>query len=374
MVGNVRDALWAAAFIGDFVAGERPTLFKRLGGSPEVTQHVADESGRRPVPFDLYVTPSRSSAPRPALLVTHGFAHEGAHDPRLEALCRRLARLGWIVMTPEFSQMKRYQLGLDDTDDLETALLALTRRPDVDPAHIGVVAFSFGAAPVLIGLAREPVRARVRFALIFGGYFDLKNALKYVLTGAYDCEGHCGRVDLPTHNDDRWKFLRGNVHLLPESPTRERYLEMLDAKVADPSHIADIQTFSEAEQTLFRLMGNRDPDRFEAFYGEAAAYVDAWIRALSPCHVAGGITTRLVIVHSVTDAKTHFTESLAMGRRLPNAPPPRVAILKTFSHVNLKLNWRSLSSLTGEIIPGMRQLWGVGLSLVKECSTRGGCD
>ena len=35
--------------------------------------------------------------------------------------------------------------------------------------------------------------------------------------------GHCGRVDLPTHNDDRWKFLRGNVDVLPESPTRERY-------------------------------------------------------------------------------------------------------------------------------------------------------
>ena len=107
MFDTVRDALWAAAFIRDFVAGERPTLFKRLGGEPQVTQHTTDEPGRRPVPFDLYMTPSRSSAARPALVVAHGFAHEGAHDPRLEALCRRLARLGWIVMTPEFAQMKR---------------------------------------------------------------------------------------------------------------------------------------------------------------------------------------------------------------------------------------------------------------------------
>lgn len=369
MFGTVRDALWAAAFIHDVVAGERPTLFKRLGGEPQVSRHITDDPGRRPVPFDLYVTPSRSTAPRPALVVTHGFAHEGAHDPRLESLCRRLARLGWIVMTPEFPQMSRYQLGLDDTDDFETALCALTRRPDVDAAHVGVLAFSFGAAPVLIGLTREPIRARTSFALIFGGYFDLRKTMKYVLTGAYDNEGHRGRVALPAHNDDRWKFLKGNVHLIPASPTREHYLAMLDAKIAAPSHAIDIGVFSEAEQRLFRLMDNREPERFDALYEEAAPYVDAWVRAMSPCYSAEGITTRLVIVHSVTDPKTHFTESLAMSRHVPNAPPPRVAITNTFSHVDIRLNWRSLRTLTADVIPGVRQLWGVGLRLVRERST-----
>lgn len=371
MFDTVRDALWAAAFIGDFVAGERPTLFKRLGGEPRVSHHITGEPGRRPVPFDLYVTRPRSTAQRPALVVAHGFAHEGAHDPRLEALCRRLARLGWIVMTPEFPQMKRYQLGLDDTDDLETALRALTRRPDVDGAHVGLIAFSFGAAPVLIGLTREPVRARTSFALIFGGYFDLKKTMKYVLTGAYDNEGHRGRVALPAHNDDRWKFLKGNVHLIPASPTRARYLAMLDAKIAAPSHPADIGVFSDAEQTLFRLMDNRDPERFGALYEEAAPYVDAWVQTMSPCYWAEGITTPLVIVHSVTDPKTHFTESLAMSRHMPKAPPPRVAIMNAFSHVDLRLNWRSLRALTAEVIPGVRQLWGVGLRLVRERSTSG---
>ena len=367
MFSTLRDSLWAAAFIRDFIAGERPTWFKRLGGTPVVSTHVTDEPGRRPVPYDLYITPSRSSAPRPALIVTHGFAHEGAHDPRLEALCRRLARLGWIVMTPEFPQMKRYEVGLNDTDDLETSLIALARRPDIDPAHVGVLAFSFGAAPMLIGLAREPIRSRVSFGLVFGGYFDLKKTMKYVLTGAYDSEGHLGRVALATHNDDRWKFLGGNIHLVPPSPTRDRFLALVNSLEGHLPANADISPFSVPEQALFRLMDNRDPDQFDTVYNTAAPYIDAWVQAVSPSSVADAITTRLVIVHSQTDQKTHFTESLAMASQMTNAST-RVEILNTFAHVDLKLNLRSVRSIASEVIPGMRQLWGVGMRLVREQS------
>lgn len=366
MFSALRDSLWAAAFIRDFIAGERPTLFKRLGGTPVVTQHVTSEPGRRTVPFDLYVTPSRSHTRRPALIVTHGFAHEGAHDPRLEALCRRLARLGWIVMTPEFAQMKRFQLGLDDTEDLETSLLALRRRDDVDPAHIGVLAFSFGAAPMLIGLSRDPVRSLVSFGLVFGGYFDLRTTMKYVLTGAYDNEGHSGRVALPDHNDDRWRFLAGNVNLIPESVTRHRFIALVDAQCGHVPSTASIDEFTGPEQALFRLIDNREPDRFDDLYRAAAPYIDTWVRAVSPCYTADGIVTRLVIVHSETDQKTHFTESLAMAHGVRNAPPPRLAIVNTFAHVDLKLNLRSWRSLRDEVIPGLRQLWSVGLSLVRE--------
>lgn len=363
---SVRETLWAAAFLRDFAAGERPTLFKRLGGEPRVTHHVAEEHGRRPVPFDLYRTDERTR--RPALIVTHGFTHQGAGDPRLQALCRRLARLGWVVMTPAFPQMQRYRLGLDDTDDLETALLALTRRDDVDPSGVGLLAFSFGAAPALIGLTREAVRARTSFALVFGGYFDLKRTMKYVFTGAYDAEGHRGRATHPTHNDDRWKFLRGNLHLVPDSPTREPFAAMLDAKIANAAHVGDPSLFSEAEQALYHLIDNRDPDRFDALYHEAAPYVDGWVRMMSPCRYADRVTTRLVIVHSVTDHKTHFSESLAMSRGLPHAPPPQVAIVNAFAHVDLHVRWRSFRALTSEVLPGICQLLDVGRCLVREQS------
>lgn len=362
----LRDAFWTAAFLRDFVAGERPTLFKRLTGQPVVTSHVTAEPGRRPVAYDLYVVPSRRRTPQPALIVAHGFTHEGARDPRLQALCLRLARLGWLVMAPQFPQMRRYQLGLEDTDDLETALCALTRRSDVGGGRAGVLAFSFGVAPVLIGLARESIRARASFALMFGGCFDLRHAMKYALTGAYDQAGLSGRLPLRAEGDDRWKFLKGNVQLIPDSPTRDQFLRMLDARIADPSTPVDPTPYSQAERVLFELMDNRDPARFESLYGAASPYLGDWIGALSPATIAAQITTPMVIVHSDTDHRTHHSESLALSRAMPAAPPPLLAIVNLFSHVDVSFRWRSLTSFRRDVLPSAKLMWAVVWRLVTE--------
>ena len=360
------DAVWTAAFLRDFVAGERPTLFKRLTGQPVVTSHVTAERDRRPVAYDLYVVPRRQRALQPALIVAHGFTPGGARDPRLQALCMRLARLGWLVMAPQFPQMRRYQLGLDDTDDLQTALCTLTRRPDVAGGRVGILAFSFGVAPVLVGLTRESIRARTSFALVFGGCFDLKHAMKYALTGAYDQAGLSGHLPLQADEDDRWKFLKGNLHLIPDSPTRDQFLGMLDARIADASTPVDPARYSEAERVLFELMDNRDAARFDALYRAASPYLDAWIGALSPCTVAARITTPMVIVHSDSDHRTHHSESVALSRAMPGAPPPLLAIVNLFSHVDLSFRWRALASFRREVLPSARLMWAVVLRLVRE--------
>lgn len=366
MLSAARDALWAAGFIRDFAAGDRPTWFKRFGGVPRVSLHVASHTGRRDVEYRLYATATTSGAPRPALIVAHGFTHEGAADPRLVALCGRLARLGWIVVSPEFHGMRRYRLALDDSDDFETVVSSLADHPDIDPTRIGLMGFSFGAGPLLIALTRRGIRDRARFALIFGGYFDLRRTMKYVLTGAYDHGGLRGRVRHTGQNDDRWKFLGGNVHLLPPSATRSAYVGMVEARIGNPSCPVDLDHVSEPERALFELMGNRDPESFDRLYERAAPSIDEWVRVMSPCGYAAEITTPLVIVHSETDPKTHFTESLAMSRGLPHAPPPQVAIVNTFSHVDLRVGWRSIHRLRSEVLPGMGRLWRVGQRLVRE--------
>jgi dienelactone hydrolase len=360
MIQAWRDAFWTAAFLRDLVAGEKRTLFKRFGGEPVVTRHVAQPGGRRPVSFDRYLVPTPDGADRPALVVTHGFTHEGARDPRLQALCRRLARLGWAVVVPEFPQMRQYRLGLDDTDDLETVILALERMSGI-VTPCGILAFSFGAAPVLIALTREAVRRRTAFALVFGGCFDLRHATRYVLTGAYDLAGLSGAVLTPTERDDRWKFLKGNTHLLPDSPTRVEFVRALDARIADPACRVDPSAFSEAERAFFALVANRDPARFEALFAPVEPMMARWIRTLSPKGVAARITTPLVIVHSRTDQKTHYSESVALSRAAPGTA--LLAIVNTFAHVEVSLRWSSPVTLFRDLLPGLRRMWAVARAL-----------
>ena len=358
----MRDALrrgWhAAAFVYDLAAGERDTWVKRAAGPVEVTS-TSLRGPRRAIPCDLYRAVADDANARPLLVVTHGFTHEGHADRRLQALCRRLARLGFLVAAPEFDEMRQYRLGLDDTADLEAVVGALRTRPDADPGRVGVMAFSFGAVPALIGLARPPLRHQVQFAVVFGGCFDLKQAFRYVLTGAYDGFGHRGRRMPPTEGDDRWKFLRGNLRMIPPSNTSPVLAAAAAARVADPSAPVDIAACTAEEQAAWALIENRDPDRYEALYDAAGAHVHAWFDRLSPVHTADGIRARLFLVHSFTDQKTPFVESIAMSRGVPHAPPPTLTLLNAFAHVDLRLNWRSLPSLLRDGLPGLVAVWRI---------------
>ena len=82
--------------------------------------------------------------------------------------------------------------------------------------------------------------------------------------------------------------------------------------------------------------------------------------------MASQITTPLVIIHSVADRKTHYSESLALSRAVTNAPPPVLAIVHVFSHVEISLRGLSFASLAREILPSLRLMWTVAVRLVTE--------
>lgn len=352
----LRRAWRAAAFVYDLAAGDGDTWVKRAAGPVAETSFTV-VSGGRPVRCDRYATAETPGDSRPCLVVTHGFTHLGADDPRLQALCRRLARAGFVAVAPALDEMRQYRLGLGDQADLEAVVVALAGDGGVDASRVGVMAFSFGSAPTLIGLAQPILRDRVAFAVIFGGYFDLRRTFKYVLTGAYEGFGYAGRVPPPETGDDRWKFLHGNLSMIPPSPTSSVIAAIAARRIADPRAPVDLSACSAEERAAFALIENRDPDRYDALYDATGPLVDRWIRRLSPVFTADAIRTPLILVHSFTDQKTPFIESIAMSRGVPQAPPPRLTLLNAFAHVDLRLDWRSLSSLWRDGLPGLVAVW-----------------
>lgn len=361
---RLRHGWRAAAFTLELVAGDRARWVTGPQERVEVTAHTLTHHGRV-VTYECYAVPDRRGGRHPAIVVTHGFTHEGAADPRLQALCRRLARAGFVVVAPEFDEMRQYRLGTGDQADLEAVVASLGAHPAIDAARVGVMAFSFGAGPTLIGLAQPPLRDSVTFAVVFGGYFDLRRTFRYVLTGAYDGFGHYGRLPVPTRGDDRWKFLRGNLSMIPPSPTSHVLEAAAVARVADPAAAVDVGGCSEAERAAFALIENRDPDRFDALYAAAAPFIDAWVQRLSPVHTAHTIRAELILVHSYTDQKTPFIESIAMSRGVPAAAPPSLTLLNAFAHVDLRLNWRSLTSLVRDGLPGLLAVWRIVMDVMR---------
>ena len=267
-------------------------------------------------------------------------------------------------MAPDLQQMKHYQLGFQDADALTACLAYLRQHPQIDSTRIGVIAPSFGAGPVLIAISRPKVRDQVQFGLIFGGYYDLKRTLVYTLTGAYDAEGEAGLIDPSKNRHNRWKFLRGNAHLLPLSSSREQFLQLVEAKRKDPG--LDIRPvlldLDPAERRTLAFMDNEDPAQFDSLFATIPGEFHAWIDTLSLRHYAADITAPLLIVHSRGDNKVHFSESLTLARHLPNAHPPLIVGL--FSHVDLKLEWSSFGVLWNQVLPGLGELWSLAHRLL----------
>ncbi|HVY58832.1 MAG TPA: alpha/beta fold hydrolase [Xanthobacteraceae bacterium] len=99
----------------------------------------------------LHVPDGRASERLPAFLVLHGFI--GSKDEsHAEIQARMLEDFGYAALRFDFrgcgdSEGRRgYVLCMDQVADTRNALTWLAQRPEIDPARIGVIGHSFGAA------------------------------------------------------------------------------------------------------------------------------------------------------------------------------------------------------------------------------------
>ena len=361
----VRTTLWTSLLLSDFLAGESPSLFKFLSRAPHTSQDsLATPDG--PVPFALYRPPGQD--PAAGLILVHGFAHRGKQDPRIDRQARRLARAGFVVMAPDLEAMKSYKLSFADARALTACMAHLRAVPQVDSARIGLIAPSFAAGPALIALSRAP--APLRFALVFGGYYDLRRTLHYTLTGAYTADGQAGRIDPGPNRRNRWKFLAGNLDLLPASPSRAELALFLQQQIAQPERpvLPHLDRFAAAEQNMVRFMANEEPALFDSLYATVPAPVRAWVDTLSLHHYSAAIQTPLLLVHSTGDGKVPYTESLALSRALPQSPASRLYIVDLFAHVDLAMRWDSLATVWNHTLPGLGRLWLLVYDLVRHAA------
>ena len=350
----VRSSVWTTLMLSDFLAGESASLFKWLSPAPETSRDtLAALDG--PVAFDLYSPPQ--GEPGAGLILVHGFAHRGNQDPRIREHAGRLARAGFAVLAPDLQDMKTYRLGLADARSLEACIAHLRGLPQVDSARVGLLAPSFAAGPALIALSRTP--CPLRFALIVGGYCDLRETLRYTLTGAYGESGE-QRLQGPARNRrSRWKFLAGNLDHLPPSPSRSELRHFLkqqarDPRIPDEPHLA---RFTPDERALVRFIANEDPDHFDSLYAAVPAPMRAWVDTLSLHHYSAAIRTPLLLVHSTTDGKVPYTESLRLSRSLPRGTSSRLYIIDLLAHVDLSLRLDSLAALWSHTLPGLGRMW-----------------
>lgn len=115
---------------------------------------------------------------RRAFLIAPGLHYAGADDPRMDRFCRILADAGHVVVSPYLPDYLALTPNAGAKRDFERAFLAMSRWSSRKPV---VFSISFGSLLAFAVAAKYP--ARVERLVIFGGYADFREMMRFCLTG-----------------------------------------------------------------------------------------------------------------------------------------------------------------------------------------------
>ena len=136
--------------------------------------------------------------------------------------------------------------------------------------------------------------------------------------------------------------------ILPPSPGTRALcdeLRRVDPASLDPAGPFVDRSYSELGDeatSVFALLTNRDPNRFDDLYAALPEHVRTTVTALSPVHAATGLRAPVEIVTAPRDRYFPVAESRALVAATPRA---RLTVTSLLAHATPRLDPRYLAEL-----------------------------
>ena len=337
----------------------------RLRASP-VVETVSFPFGDRRIVADLY-RPS-TSGPSPGIVLCHGVAAGGRSDYRLVNFADALSRAGYVALVPEFENLKRFRVRPTDIDEFVAAFEYLETVPSVDRERIGLFGLSYAGGLALLAAARPEIADRVHFCFCLGGYYDLRNVVTYMTTGAYR-DGNAW-AHLEPRNSGRWAFLLNSSDLIEHAGDRAVLERIARRKLDDPAAPIDElrgDLGPEGEKAL-ALLTNTDPERSGALIDTMSPRVREYFEVLSPRARVARVRAHLILAHGRDDDLIPYTETLLVFEHATGAASVHCTLLESFEHVDLRLDG---GRGPGETVATLREIARL-ISVTYDLMARGG--
>jgi len=329
-----------------------------ISRAPEIHEVTFKSSSGRIIEASLYTVPG--SGKKPGTIIYCPLATLGKRDPYIERIAAGLARSGIVTLVP-FPKKPPALPPLDEKDalDVQASFQYLSGHPEVLSSEIGLIGVSYGNCPVIRAAASRQLSGRVKYILSMGGYYDLKNVIKFAVTGTFE-----------------YKHLTG--HQEPRPYVRTVLLETLkkgagDKQVRDflEKHGRNIfgtenslipSEISVDAAGLIELLMARDGKDFDKKFEKLPEKVHRRFALLSPYPILKNLHTRVLILHSKDDPYIPYTESLRLYNALPEDTPSKLVLIDIFEHTVPKpLTSRNIVS---HYIPALINLIGIAYHIV----------
>jgi pimeloyl-ACP methyl ester carboxylesterase len=276
------------------------------------------------IPVDVYGSPKSDSA----MMIIHGVNPTGKNSLDLVRISEALAQTGYAVYVPDFVDMKRLHLRAEEAANIKTVFLAIGR-------DAGMACFSYGCGPTLVAAADPDIRERVRFAVAFGGYFDIREALEHVITGPPQSIGYL-----------KWAYLEANSDLAEDETDRYELRKIAETQGATP------QKLSPEGQSLLGIFSASSPEDFRARLRAGPESLRRRLDGLSPSQYVKDLRAPLIVVHGINDPVIPAQQSVELAEAArTNGLACDLTLLHMYGHVQPVLPDVGAASLLAFYVP-----------------------
>ncbi|HEX2092296.1 MAG TPA: hypothetical protein VHG28_07830 [Longimicrobiaceae bacterium] len=287
----------------------------------------------------------------PGWVVLHGVTVPGRRHESLLRFARAMATSGAAVLVPDVPDWRALHVrSRTARESLVAATAYLAERPEVLPGRMGAVGFSFGATHALIAASHPELRERLHTVVGFGGYCDLRRAIRCMTTGEHDWQGIRYRIEPDPYG--RWILAANYLTVVPGLEGMGVVARALHELAAEAGRRRTFAWEAEYDALKDELRRGLSPDEEEVWellvpaQGQvpadleraralADALTDAALSvdpALDPLPALPGLRARIVLAHGEADRLIPFTETLRMHAALPPELDASVTITRLFAH------------------------------------------
>ena len=197
---------------------------------------------------------------------------------------------------------------------------------DQTKVSTGLAAFSFAVGPTVMAAMRPKVREQVDFLVGVGGYYDLRELIRFYTASQY--------------SNARWILALGVAERLASAQDQATLSAIARQRLFGRSDEGDERAVASGldpgGRALYRLLTNTKPERVPQLIAALPTSIQKELSALNPAeHDLSKLQARLILVHGRADPIIPHTESVALAAALPR-DQAQLFLIDGLAHVDLQ--------------------------------------
>lgn len=282
--------------------------------------------------------------PWPAIFLVNGTVAEGRKLPEVRHLAEGFARSGYLVVVPDLPGLTEDRITPETVQETTQVADRISTRSDTEGGEVALVGVSTGATLAVLAAEDPTLKGKVSLVAGVAPYADIKTVLSVATTAHYRREDE-ELVRYEANPFLSYVVARSLIAALPPGEDRKSLeSELQSVGRYNPHPLSDLRSrhtddLGGEARSVVKLLANRDPERFDAFYAALPRGVRKDLEELSPVAGEGRIYVPVELATGPHDKYFPPYESYELERV---APERRVTVTRALDHAELDLSPRDI--------------------------------